>query len=389
MEARKDSEASRSLLRDKEFSLQEALAKFSLSVDEGKRLKHQKQLLECSTAHTRLQNRMGGKSTSGLASMATLSNEDILLGGTGKGLQSLANDNAESSDHLHSPRPVPFVLGLSPGKGLGLISSNLSDFDARKEEQRKYNVDVNLGLQAALNAIRQELHKERNIRAQERVTLTLATEEALARATFSETLASDLKKQLTKERERRELADKGRDDASAQQQSMLITMGQKETKVRQLTYEIDLQKERTSRIEEEMLDMAAVATKEKSFESTRTADLIQCVALMRMGIAEAQGELAVQSSISGHTAAKASRESERIGEKLNTLVAEYEELWTHSQRQVACSIIPRALMSLQFSPQKSNDSPSPVSYHLPLMQSLGLLFIVLRRSDQLAHTEDD
>ena len=331
LKARKDSEASKTMLRDKDNCLQDALAKLGLSVDEGKRLRHQNQLLECSTAHTRLQNRIGGTASPGSVPAATLGT------GTRMGPGSCTIDVVGCSDYLNPPKVLPFLSGGSPSQGP--LSGNQLTFEGRKEEQRKYSLDANLGLQAALNAIRQELHKERNIRAQERVTMTLATEEAIARAAFSESLTTDLKVQLDRERERRLLADKGRDEASAHQQSMLITMGQKETRVRQLSYEIDLQKERTLRVEEEMRDIAAASTKEKSLESTRTADLIQCVALMRMGIAEAQGELAAQTAVSGHTAAKASRESERIGEKLNTLVAEYEELWTHSQRQVPCLVI--------------------------------------------------
>ena len=130
-----------------------------------------------------------------------------------------------------------------------------------------------------------------------------------------------------------------------------------------------------------MTDLTASTLREKRFLSSRTADLTECVSLMRMGIVEAQGELAVQTALSGDTAVigervrvwaplcfslppsslsltapsslsltaplltvpllsvshcpSAARESERIADRLNVLVSEYEELWSHSQQQVS------------------------------------------------------
>ena len=66
-QARKESDASKTALRDKEASLQAALTKLGICVDEGKRLKHQCQLLECANAHNRLQSRMGASQTSATA----------------------------------------------------------------------------------------------------------------------------------------------------------------------------------------------------------------------------------------------------------------------------------------------------------------------------------
>ena len=344
-QARKESDASKTALRDKEASLQAALTKLGICVDEGKRLKHQCQLLECANAHNRLQSRMGASQTSATAAAnaALISGErDQELFATGSAF-SMSNSmelagTSVSSDFLKRSSgsgPSPYIIGGNGNPSLDPLLNASSDFEGRKKEQQKYGLDAALNLQVTVDTIRQELHKEKVARGREKAAMSVAVEEAVARATFSETMLSDLKIRLTREKERRNTAEKEKDDMSAEQQLMTICIGQKEGRVRELQYEIELQKERTLRIEAEMEELTVTAVKEKSFMFNRTADLTECVSLMRMGIVEAQGELAVQTSVSGETAVRASRENERIEERLNGLVAEYEELWKHSQQQVS------------------------------------------------------
>ena len=69
---------------------------------------------------------------------------------------------------------------------------------------------------------------------------------------YSCVLAGDLHIQLSRERERRERAEVERDESSSEQQLLMVTLGQKEGRVRELAYEVDLQRQRTHRVEGEV-----------------------------------------------------------------------------------------------------------------------------------------
>jgi uncharacterized protein len=77
------------------------------------------------------------------------------------------------------------------GTADGISSTNCFELDAKKNEQSKYGVDAAMSLQATCDAMRQELHRERNGRAKDKAALSLALEEAVARAVFAESVASD------------------------------------------------------------------------------------------------------------------------------------------------------------------------------------------------------
>ena len=130
-----------------------------------------------------------------------------------------------------------------------------------------------------------------------------------------------------------------KNDLSLQLESLAAALREREAKVFELEYEVELQKERASRLEDRVVEIAESSDREKAFLSSRTSDLTHCVSAMRLGIVEAQGELATQSMVNGSTALNATRENERIAERLDTLVQEYELLWTHSQQQVRMSFV--------------------------------------------------
>jgi hypothetical protein len=56
----------------------------------------------------------------------------------------------------------------------------------------RYGVDSTLNLQATVDALRQELHREKNNRAAERAALIIDNEESCARAIYSETVLKDV-----------------------------------------------------------------------------------------------------------------------------------------------------------------------------------------------------
>lgn len=128
--------------------------------------------------------------------------------------------------------------------------------------------------------------------------------------------------------------DREREELTIHQHTLMDQLGEKEGRIKELSYDVDLQKEKAVRLERAMEDMAEVHGKEKTFLTHRTADLTECVSLMRVGIAEAQGELAKQAMINGGASLQAKREGELIAQRLDSLVEEYESLWTHSQQQV-------------------------------------------------------
>lgn len=140
--------------------------------------------------------------------------------------------------------------------------------------------------------------------------------------------------ELNSEKGRREIADREREELTMQQHISAGQIGEKEGRIKELHYEVEMQRERAARLEGAMDDMAAARDKETAFFTHRTSDLTECVTKMRIGIAEAQGELATQCMINGGASLQAKREGERIAERLDSLVEEYELLWTHSQQQV-------------------------------------------------------
>ena len=147
-------------------------------------------------------------------------------------------------------------------------------------------------------------------------------------------MPSSTRLEKVREKERRASVEVEKNDLSAQHESLSVLLREREAKVLELEYEVELQRERASRLEDRIVEIAEKADEEKAFLSNRTSDLTQCVTAMRLGIVEAQGELATQSMVNGSTALNATRESERIAERLDTLVQEYELLWAHSQQQV-------------------------------------------------------
>jgi hypothetical protein len=140
--------------------------------------------------------------------------------------------------------------------------------------------------------------------------------------------------ELSREKVRREAVDREREELTMHQHTLMDQLGEKDGRIKELIYDVDLQKEKAIRLEGAMEDMAEVHGKEKAFLTHRTADLTECVSLMRVGIAEAQGELAKQAMINGGASLQAKREGELIAQRLDSLVEEYESLWTHSQQQV-------------------------------------------------------
>lgn len=144
--------------------------------------------------------------------------------------------------------------------------------------------------------------------------------------------------ELNSEKERRETSDREREELTMQQHVLAGQIGEKEGRIKELHYEVEMQRERAARLEGAMDDMAVVRDKETAFFTHRTSDLTECVAKMRIGIAEAQGELASQCMINGGASLQAKREGERIAERLDSLVEEYELLWTHSQQQVSTCV---------------------------------------------------
>jgi hypothetical protein len=193
---------------------------------------------------------------------------------------------------------------------------------------------------------------------------------------------SPLRLQSNREKERREAAEREAEELNIQHQLLSTAIGEKEAKVRELGYEVELQTDRNIRIQDELDALLQTTFREKSFLTHRTADLTDCVSQMRMGIVEAQGDLATQTMVNGGTALRATRESERIAERLDALVEEYELLWTHSQQQVRdglCTMIhylspplfipPLAPFSFQSPSSPSahflTPTPLPPSIHLP------------------------
>jgi hypothetical protein len=201
---------------------------------------------------------------------------------------------------------------------------------------------------------------------------------------------SPLRLQSNREKERREAAEREAEELNIQHQLLSTAIGEKEAKVRELGYEVELQTDRNIRIQDELDALLQTTFREKSFLTHRTADLTDCVSQMRMGIVEAQGDLATQTMVNGGTALRATRESERIAERLDALVEEYELLWTHSQQQVRdglCTMIhylspplfipPLAPFSSQSPSSPSahflTPTPLPPSIHLPASPTLSLL----------------
>lgn len=204
-QARKDADSSKIALREKECSLQALLTQLSLSQDECKRVRHQYQLLECSSAHTRLQNRLSSVST-------TAVNAALGVGvgvGVGMGLSAdggplsfskTAHEDGILLSNMKGASAPQLGTGVGTGTGVGVgagVAVHLltQDLDKGKVQQQKYGIEAVLGLQASNDVLRQELYHEKGDRARDKTTLSLALAEATARAVLADTVAADCRSQ--------------------------------------------------------------------------------------------------------------------------------------------------------------------------------------------------
>lgn len=204
-QARKEAEASKILLREKERSFQALLTQLSMTQEECKRVRHQYQLLECSSAHTRLQNRLSSVSTTAASAAmgvgvgaAVSRGGHVATGATGAGAlpygRSIQEDGGLLSDtQAMSPGAVNLYCagggaGIGAGAGVNLLTQEL---DKKKVQQQRYGIEAVLGLQASNDIMRQELYHEKGGRAREKTALSLALAEATARAVLADTVAAD------------------------------------------------------------------------------------------------------------------------------------------------------------------------------------------------------
>jgi hypothetical protein len=206
-QARKEAEASKTLLREKECSFQALLTQLSMTQEECKRVRHQYQLLECSSAHTRLQNRLSSVSTtaaSAVMGVAVSRGGHVATGATGaRALPyggSIQEDRGLLSDTQGtSPGAVPLYcagggagIGIGTGAGAGAGVNLLTlELDKKKVQQQRYGIEAVLGLQASNDIMRQELYHEKGGRARDKTALSLALTEATARAVLADTVAAD------------------------------------------------------------------------------------------------------------------------------------------------------------------------------------------------------
>ena len=200
-QARKECESSKLLVREKETTVQSLLSQLGFSQEEGKRVKHQNMLMECSAAHTRLQRRFPAHATaSDVGAGLTVGGsggvgDGEIVGGitdffeSGLPLCATAANNFYTVLEGHDPPP----FHVSAGSADGVCGTNpfTSDLDAKKNTYSKYSVESALLSQSDTDRMRQELHRERTGRAKERHALSLSLEEAVARASFAESMAED------------------------------------------------------------------------------------------------------------------------------------------------------------------------------------------------------
>lgn len=202
-QAAKEAEASKVLLRDKECSSQALLTQLSMTQEECKRVRHQYQLLECSSAHTRLQNRLSSVSTTAASAavglvVAVSRGGHLATGATGTGALPYSGSVQENGGLLSdmqgtSPGTVPLLytgvgIGTGAGTGVHLLTQEL---DKKKVQQQRYGIEAVLGLQASNDIMRQELYHEKGGRARDKTALSLALAEATARAVLADCVAAD------------------------------------------------------------------------------------------------------------------------------------------------------------------------------------------------------
>ena len=181
-----------------------------MTQEECKRVRHHYQLLECSSAHTRLQNRLSSVSTTA-ASAALGSGAHVSVsrsgyvatgatGATGTGALPYGGSNQEDGVLLSdiqgmSPGTVPLLYtgkGVGAGAGIGLgVNLLTQELDKKKVQQQRYGIEAVLGLQASNDIMRQELYHEKGERARDKTALSLALAEATARAVLADTVAAD------------------------------------------------------------------------------------------------------------------------------------------------------------------------------------------------------
>ena len=196
-QARKDADSSKIALREKECSLQALLTQLSLTQEECKRVRHQFQLLECSSAHTRLQNRLSSVSTSAVNAALGVGvgvGMDVSADGVPLSFSRTAHEDGVLLSNIKGAS-VP-QLGTGTGAGTGMAVHLLTqDLDKRKVQQQRYGIEAVLGLQASNDVMRQELYHEKGDRARDKKTLSLALAEATARTVLADTVAADCRSQ--------------------------------------------------------------------------------------------------------------------------------------------------------------------------------------------------
>ena len=194
-QARKDADSSKIALREKECSLQALLTQLSLSQEECKRVRHQYQLLECSSAHTRLQNRLSSVSTTAVSAALGVG-VGVNADGGPLSFSKTANEDGILLSNVKGASVPQLCTGTGSGAGAGVAVHLLTqDLDKRKVQQQRYGIEAVLGLQASNDVLRQELYHEKGDRARDKTNLSLALAEATARAVLADTVAADCRSQ--------------------------------------------------------------------------------------------------------------------------------------------------------------------------------------------------
>ena len=184
--------------------MQSLLSQLGFAQEEGKRIKHQCQLMECAAAHARLQRRFPTHVTAPASTGGSGSGSRVHVGGesmresVGGSIDFCESEiplcasaaNNFSYTVVEGPGPPPFHVNA--GSADGLCGTNpFSDLDVKKSTYSKYGVESALSSQCDADRMRQELHREKNGRARDKHALSLSLEEAVARASFAESLAED------------------------------------------------------------------------------------------------------------------------------------------------------------------------------------------------------